>query len=509
MYYFKQRMISAIAAWGFSAACHGFPIGCKDIEGGHCPRGDADLDALGKNLSSSAQVYFPGSSGFSDATTRWSALAEPTVSVLVVPGTENDVVETVRYANAKDLPFLTYNGLHGALVSLGKMDHGVGISLSQLSSVKLGDDGKTVTIGGGTMSKLVTDELWKAGKQTVTGTCECVSVLGPALGGGHGWLQGHYGLVSDQFISMDVVLADGTLNTIDANSDLWWAMKGAGHNFGIVTSLTSKTYDIEHSDWAIETLTFSGDKVEAVYEAANEYLVKNGTQSPDIMNWSYWMNSPDVDSSNPVIVFYIIQEGVTTVDSVYTKPFHDIGPLAADSQAGTYKDLASWTGVALDSPPCQKTGFANPRFPIYLQSYNVAAQKEAWDVYALGIRGSSAFNNSILMFEGYSFEGVHEVDSSSSAFAFRQENILAAPLINYLPTDAALETMAVDLGNQLRNILFEADGREDIHAYVNYAHGDETPKQMYGGEEWRQERLQALKQKYDPAGKFSFYAPIV
>lgn len=126
----------------------------------------------------------------------------------------------------------------------------------------------------------------------VTGTCECVSVLGPALGGGHGWLQGHYGLVADQFVSMNVVLADGTLQTIDENSDLWWAMKGAGQNFGIVTSLTSKIYDIEQYDWAIETLIFDGDKVEAVYQAANDHL------SPvpvNLINWSYWLNIPGAD----------------------------------------------------------------------------------------------------------------------------------------------------------------------------------------------------------------------
>ena len=129
----------------------------------------------------------------------------------------------------------------------------------------------------------------------MTGTCECVSFLGPALGGGHGWLQGHHGLVADQFVSMNIVLADGSLQAIDAKSDLWWAMKGAGQNFGIVTSLTSTIYDIQHRNWAINTLIFSGDKVEAVYQAANDYLLKNGTQPADVINWSYWLNIPAVD----------------------------------------------------------------------------------------------------------------------------------------------------------------------------------------------------------------------
>lgn len=507
MFRLKMEVLTAVAAWAFASACHSLPGACNYLDR-HCPRGDADLKALEDSLSSTAKVYFPGSSGFTNATTRWSVLEEPKVNVVVVPGTENDVVETVKYANKKNLPFLTYNGVHGALVSLGKMDHGVGISLNQLSSVEVAEDGKTVTIGGGTVSKKVTDDLWAVGKQAVTGTCECVSLLGPALGGGHGWLQGHHGLVSDQFVSMNVVLANGTLTKIDANSELWWAMKGAGHNFGIVTSLTTKVYEIEHSDWAIETIIFSGDKVEAVYQAANDYIVKNGTQPVGVINWSYWMNNADADPNNPVIVFYIIQEGVKAVDSIYTKPFHDLGPISATAQSGTYKDLAGWTSIAVDSPPCQKLGYANPRFPIYLEQYNVSAQKKAWDIYAPAVRGSSAFNNSIFMFEGYSVEGVHAIPAESSAFAFRSENLLAAPMINYLPAGPALERKAADLGNQLRDILSEGTGRKDFRAYINYAYGTETFQQIYGSEKWRQQRLRDLKHKYDPQGKFSFYAPI-
>jgi FAD/FMN-containing dehydrogenase len=130
----------------------------------------------------------------------------------------------------------------------------------------------------------------------VTGTCECVSFLGPALGGGHGWLQGHHGLVSDQFTSMNMVLANGDMVTINSTSDLWWGMQGAGHNFGIVTSVTTKIYDIVQPNWAIETIIFSGDKVEAIYEAANKHILQNGSQSSDIINWSYWLNDATLDT---------------------------------------------------------------------------------------------------------------------------------------------------------------------------------------------------------------------
>lgn len=129
----------------------------------------------------------------------------------------------------------------------------------------------------------------------MTGGCECTSILGPGLGGGHGLLQGRYGLISDQFVSLDVVLSDGHLETLDSTSDLWWAMQGAGHNFGLVTSVTMKVYDIERPNWAYQSYIFSGDKVEVLYENINERLGRNGTQPVDVMNYSIFFNYPALD----------------------------------------------------------------------------------------------------------------------------------------------------------------------------------------------------------------------
>lgn len=208
----------------------------------------------------------------------------------------------VKFAAEQNIPILAYNGHHGTLTSLGKMDYGIQIYMPTLNTISVSNNGSSVTIGGGANSKKVTDALWAAGKQTVTGTCECVSYLGPALGGGHGWLQGHHGLIADQFESMNVVTADGKLRTIDSNSDLFWAMQGAGHNFGIVTSVTSKVYDIENTHWAIETIVLNGDKIEDIYKAANEVFINIGTQRTKIHNWSYWQNDINLDADKPVII---------------------------------------------------------------------------------------------------------------------------------------------------------------------------------------------------------------
>ncbi|KAF2445831.1 FAD-binding domain-containing protein [Karstenula rhodostoma CBS 690.94] len=474
------------------------------------PASGIDVQAFAKQLSKTAQIFLPNDSQFTTYTVRWSNLDAPTVNVVVLPGNEQDVSKIVQFAYQKNIPILAYNGHHGALTTLGKMDYGIAINLAQLNSLKIAKDKKTVTVGGGINSHVLTEQLWAAGKQTVTGTCECVSYLGPALGGGHGWLQGHHGLISDQFVSLNIVLATGEVKTINQSSDLMWGLKGAGHNFGIVTSVTSKIYDIEHSNWAIETIVFGGDKVEQVYDAANKHLIQNGTQSADIHQWSYWLNDATLDADKPVIVVYTMQEGVDAVDSVYTQPFKDIGPLAVTPEAGTYRDLGAWTNIALDSPPCQDFGFNNPRFPIYIKNYNGTALRAAYDLYASAISGAdNPYTNSIFMFEDYATGGVRAIDDRSSAFAFRSDRVLAAPLIIYDSTGAAEDASVAKLGNQLREIIHQGTQQSELHTYVNYAYGTETTQQWYGYDAWRQERLKALKTKYDPKGKFSFYAPIL
>jgi hypothetical protein len=206
---------------------------------------------------------------------------------------------------------------------------------------------------------------------------------------------------------------------------------------------------------------------------------------------------------------YIIQEGVSAVDPKYTKVFHDLNPLVIKPQSGTYKDLAAWTGIALDSPPCQDFGFNNPRFPIYIKSYNIPAMRKAYDLYASAVGGSaSPYTNSIFMFEDYATKGVRAFDTKTSAFGFRQDLVLGAPLIIYAPEDAARDAAVKELGNKLRDIIREGTGSSELHSYVNYAYGNEGPQSWYGYEPWRQDRLKSLKKKYDPKGRFSFYGQI-
>lgn len=258
------------------------------------PTIQADLTTL---LSPRAQVLLPSSPSFSSYTHRWSEnprTNSPTYAIIVIPASESDVSQTIRYANSRSIPFLATTGTHGTWHGLAQLQGGMAIWTRNLTKMEFAADGKSATLGGGLRGDDVVPALWARGKQTTTGSCRCVSLLGPALGGGHGWLQGQYGLGADQILSARVVLANGTAvkasNT--ENSDLFWALRGAGHNFGVVTEVEYKLYDAVRPNWAYQSFTFRQDRLEEVYRVHNE-VMRN--QSQYVVYWSLWRKAPEVD----------------------------------------------------------------------------------------------------------------------------------------------------------------------------------------------------------------------
>lgn len=105
------------------------------------------------------------------------------------------------------------------------------------------------------------------------------------MGGGHGRYEGLYGLVSDQFIHLNVVLANGSTIGVNetSHSDLFWAMKGAGHNFGIVTSAQFKINPRKVETWNYHSYYWTEDKLEAVFEALNEFHRSDNGTTPPLM----------------------------------------------------------------------------------------------------------------------------------------------------------------------------------------------------------------------------------
>lgn len=120
--------------------------------------------------------------------------------------------------------------------------------------------------------------------------------MGAGLGGGHGVYEGQYGLVADNFLHLNVVLANGSAIGVNETShpDLWWAMRGAGHNFGIVTSAEMKLYPRNIDTWHYHNYWWTGDKLETVLKAINKLAAKDHGSTPPLLGFNagqYAMNS--------------------------------------------------------------------------------------------------------------------------------------------------------------------------------------------------------------------------
>lgn len=223
----------------------------------------------------------------------------------------------IKYANKYRLPFLAVNRGHGTSIDLNKLHHGISIYVRSLDSIAIAADGKSATLGGGVYADQLIKTLAIVGKtagkcstrpingmpQTpsdpcvpATGSCTCVGVVGAGLGGGFGRHQGLYGLVTDNFIEMTVVTADGSITTVNdhQNPDLFWAMRGAGHNFGIVTKFKYRIYDSIPS-WYIASYQYTKDKLDAVFTALND-LNDNGKQPKELTTYTVFAFNPSVSN---------------------------------------------------------------------------------------------------------------------------------------------------------------------------------------------------------------------
>lgn len=124
--------------------------------------------------------------------------------------------------------------------------------------------------------------------------------MGPGLGGGHGRYQGMHGLISDNIVNLNVVLADGSRIRVNSttNADLFWAMQGAGHNYGIVTSFELQIHPREVETWYYKNYIFEQDKLEPLFEKLNKFQ-NNGTQ-PKLMaaNYGIYMLNKDISEDD-------------------------------------------------------------------------------------------------------------------------------------------------------------------------------------------------------------------
>ncbi len=156
-----------------------------------------------------------------------------------------DVIAAISYARVQGLPVAVRSGGHNG-AGLGSVDDGLVIDLSPMHGVTVDAAAKVVHVQGGAMLGAIDHATHAFGLAVPAGIISTTGVGGLTLGGGLGHLTRRCGLTIDNLLSADVVLADGTYVTAspEHNEDLFWALRGGGGNFGIVTSFTFRCHDV-------------------------------------------------------------------------------------------------------------------------------------------------------------------------------------------------------------------------------------------------------------------------
>lgn len=197
------------------------------------------------------------------------------------------------------------------------------------------------------------------------------------------------------------------------------------------------------------------------------------------------------------------------VPEAHTKPFLELGPLVHTTGISTLPGFAAVGMLDMDGAFCQH-GTSSVRYPMSTVNYNPSAMDEAMTAL---MNVGPEFAGSGIIFEAYSLHAVQSVAAESTAFPDRENGLLNAAFImwNASGLDASENAGVVERaryhGKKIRDAVVRGSGGR-LHAYVNYANGDEGLGAMYGYEEWRLQRLRGLKERYDPQGRFGWYAPI-
>ncbi|QDH81481.1 FAD-binding oxidoreductase [Echinicola soli] len=155
-----------------------------------------------------------------------------------------DVLHCVNFGREHNLTVAVRSGGHNA-GGLGIVDDGLVIDLVEMNGIRVNPDRETVRVEGGCLLQDVDHATQPFGKAVPTGILSTTGISGLTLGGGLGHLSRAYGLAIDSLLEADVVLADGSLITVSEtqHSDLFWAIRGGGGNFGIVVSFLFKLHD--------------------------------------------------------------------------------------------------------------------------------------------------------------------------------------------------------------------------------------------------------------------------
>jgi FAD/FMN-containing dehydrogenase len=194
-------------------------------------------DAIG------GRVYTPGDGGYEAARLPFQRRLDPHPALIVDAATAGDVQAALRFAREQGLPIAVQSTGHGAVAVA---DGGLLLKTNAMAAVEVDAGRRVARVRGGALWDDAIAAAAPHGLAALSGTSPGVGVIGYTLGGGTGWLSRLHGYAADSVVRAEVVTADGELVYASAaeNPDLFWALRGGGGNFGVVTALEFRLFPV-------------------------------------------------------------------------------------------------------------------------------------------------------------------------------------------------------------------------------------------------------------------------
>jgi FAD/FMN-containing dehydrogenase len=193
------------------------------------------------------EIVLPDDPGYDEARAVWNGMADRRPALVVRPADVDDVVAALRFGREQELLIAVRCGGH-SIPGLSTCDDGIVIDLSRMRGAEVDPNLRTARVKGGSLLGDLDEAAQRFGLVCPVGVVSHTGVAGLTLGGGMGRLMRKFGLTLDNLLSVELVTADGQIvrASDDENPELFWGLRGAGPNFGIVTSFEFRLHPLEH-----------------------------------------------------------------------------------------------------------------------------------------------------------------------------------------------------------------------------------------------------------------------